>query len=160
MKHIQLGEGEYSLVLEEKIRECIPAGISYGIDDDGDKIAGIFLKQEIKKKDLYGDAISEVTWEATQNGLLGIEKIFLTMIFRDTENVDIGKMNFYFDLKDSFFRNNMVEWFTMIIDKNGVLGLCDGTVPTIMIDHIPLDIPKLIVVTSGITMTKGRAREG
>lgn len=153
MKHVQLGDGEYILTVEEKIRECIPAGIGYGIDDDGDKTAGIFLKQEIKDKDLYGDVWSEVTWEATQNGSLGIEEIFLHVIFRNDENADIGKMNFYFDLKDPFFRNNMTEWFTMIIDKNGVLGLCDGNEPTIMVNRVPLDIPKLIV------MTKGRIRK-
>ena len=149
MKHVQLGEGEYHLMLEEKIRDCIPAEIGYGIDNVGDMTAGIFVKQEIKKKSLYEDARSYVIWEATKNGLLGIEKIFLNMIFRDTENVDIGRMNFYFDLKDPFFGNNMTEWFTMIIDKNGVLGICDGVIPAIMVDNIPLDIPKLIVMTKG-----------
>ena len=154
MKHVQLGEGEYYLVIEEKMRECIPAGISYGIDDDGSKTAGIFVRQEIEEKSLYENAGSETTWEDTQNGLLGIDKIFLTIIFRNSENVDIGKMNFYFDLKDPIFRDNMVEWFTMIIGKNGTLGLCDGVVPTIMVDHVPLDLPRLIV------MTKGRVRGG
>jgi hypothetical protein len=149
MKHIQLGEGEYSLVIEEKIRECIPAGISYGIDNDGSKTAGVFVRQEIMEKGLYENAGSETIWEATQNGLLGIDKIFLTIIFRDNENVNIGKMNFYFDLEDHLFRDNMVEWFAMIIEKNGVLGLCDGVIPTIMVDHVPLDLPRLIVMTKG-----------
>lgn len=151
MKSIQLGDGEYILTMEEKIRGCIPAGIGCGIDDNGDKIAGIFVKQAIKNKDIYADAISEVVWEAIKNGSLGIDKIFLNMIFRDLENVEIGKMNFYFDLENPFFRDNMIEWFTMIIDKNGVLGMCDGVVPAIMIDHIPLDIPKLMVMTNGMT---------
>ena len=154
MKQIQLGEGEFCIFVEERIRQCIPAEIVYDIDDDGDKTAGIFVKQEIKEKNLYENAGTKVTWEAIQNGLLGIEQIFLTMIFSDPKNVDIRKMNFYFDMKDPFFRNNMIEWFTMIIDKNGVLGLCDGTIPTIMIDHIPLDMPMFIV------MTQGRVRKG
>jgi hypothetical protein len=151
MKHVQLGDGEYMLTVEEKIRGCIPAGISWGIDDNGDKIAGILVKQTIKNKDIYEDVISEVTWEAIKSGSLGIDKIFLNMIFRDLENVEIGKMNFYFDLKNPFFRDNMIEWFTMIIDKNGVLGMCDGVVPTIMIDHVPLDIPRLVVMTKCMT---------
>jgi hypothetical protein len=45
------------------------------------------------------------------------------------------------------------EELNTIIKKNGVLGLCDGVVPTIMVDHVPLDIPRLIV------MTKGRSRK-
>lgn len=149
MKSVQLGDGEYILTMEEKIRGCLPAGIGYGIDDNGDKTAGIFVKEEIENKDIYSDAISEVVWEAIKNGSLGIYKIFLNMIFRDLENVEIGKMSFYFDLENPFFRDNMIEWFTMIIGKNGVLGLCDGVMPTIMIDHIPLDIPKLVVMTKG-----------
>ncbi len=148
MKGTQLGDGEYSLMIEEKIRECIPSAIGYGIDDDGDKTAGIIVKQEIKKKNLYGNARSEAIWEAARNNGLGIERIFLNIIFRDDNNVYMGKMNFYFDLKDSS-RDDMIEWFKMIVEKNGLLGLCDGTEPSIMIDNIPLDVPKLIVITKG-----------
>ena len=151
MERIRLGNGEYSLMVEERIRECIPSVISHGVDDDGVRLAGINVKREIKNKDLYADASSETIWELAQDGIL-VDKIFLTMIFRDTENVEIERMHFYFDLKDSLFRDNMVEWFMLIIGKDGMLALCDDLEPSVTIDHIPLDIPKLIVETKGVIL--------
>lgn len=148
MKKIQLGDGEYYLMLEERLREYIPAEISYGIEDDGSKFAGIIIQQQIENKYLYGNANSTVIWEAAQNGM-NIEKIFLDMIFRDDESVKLGEMHFYFDIKDSNFRKHMIEWFTMIIEKNGIIGLFDNTDPSIMINNIPLDMPKLIIATKG-----------
>lgn len=149
MKSVQLGDGEYVLTIEEKIRGCVPAAIGYCTDECGEKIAGIVIKQGMKNKDLYKNADSKVYWEAAKNGLAGIEQIFLIMTFRDPESADVEKMNFYFDVKDSSFSSDMVEWFKMIIDRNGVLGLFDDSEPSIIVDAIPLDIPKLIVATRG-----------
>ncbi len=152
MERIQLGNTEYSLMVEERIRGCIPSVISHGFDDDdGKRIAGISIEQKIKNKDLYADASSETIWEIAQNGIL-VDKIFLTMIFRDPENVEIERMHFYFDLEDSLFMDNMVEWFMLIIGNNGMLALCDDVEPSILVDHIPLDIPKLIVDTEGVIL--------
>lgn len=150
MKHVQLGDGEYVLTVEEKMRECIPASIGYCIDEYGEKIAGIFIKQDIKNKDIYKDADSKVCWEVAKNGLAGIEKIFLIMVFIDSKSKKVEKMNFYFDLKDQSFSDNMSDWFKMIIDKHGILGLFDESEPFIMVDAIPLDIPRLIVMTKGM----------
>jgi hypothetical protein len=149
MKPVQLGDGEYVLTIEEKIRDCIPATIGYCTDECGKKIAGIIMKQCIKNKDLYEDADSKVYWEAAKNGLAGIEQIFLVMTFRDSKSKVFENMNFYFDLRDPSFSGNMVEWFKMIIERNGILELFDGSEPSIMVNTIPLDIPKLIVATGG-----------
>jgi hypothetical protein len=149
MKPVQLGDGEYILTVEEKIRDCIPATIGYCIDENNGKIAGIIMKQCIKNKYLYEDADSKVYWEAAKNGLAGIEQIFLVMTFVDSKSKVFEKMNFYFDLKDPSFSNHMLEWFEMIIEKNGILELFDGSEPSIMVDTIPLDLPKLIVATRG-----------
>lgn len=150
MQAIKLGDAEYFLTIEEKIRECIPSIISFSIKDDGSKMAGINVEQEIKKKPLYESGNSHATWEATKDGIL-IDKIFLTLIFKDDKNVDIEKMRFCFDMYDSLFRDNMVEWFTMIIDKH-MLGLCDGKEPSVIVNNIPLDIPKLMVETRGLIL--------
>ncbi len=151
MESIKLGDTEYFLTVEEKIRECIPSIISFSTEDDGSKTAGINMKREIKKKQLFESANSKATWEATKDGIL-IDKIFLTLIFKDDKNVDIDMMCFCFDMKDSLFRDNMVDWFTMIIEKDGLLGLCDGIIPSVNINNIPLDIPKLMVETKGIIL--------
>lgn len=151
MQAINLGDTEYFLAIEEKMKECIPSSIGFSIEDDGSKVAGINVKQEISKKHLYENANSHATWEATKNGIL-IDKIFLTLIFKDNEGIDIEKMCFCFDMNDSLFRNNMVEWFKMIIGKDGLLGLCDGVIPSVDIHSIPLDIPKLMVETKGIIL--------
>ncbi len=149
MKAVQLGDGEYTLTIEEKIRDCIPASIGYCTDGCGYKIAGIMIKQCMKNKDLYEDADSKVYWEAAKNGLAGVDEIFLIMTFKDPKSTTMEKMNFYFDLRDKSFSDNMVEWFAMIIEKNGVLGLFDESEATVIVDTIPLDIPKLIVATNG-----------
>jgi len=152
VERIQLGNSEYFLMVEERIRGCIPSVISHGFDDDdGTRIAGISVEREIKNKDLYSNASSETIWELAQDGIF-VDKIFLTMIFRDPENLEIERMHFYFDLDDSLFKDNMVEWFMLIISKNGMLALCDDVEPSILVDHIPLDIPKLIVETEGIIL--------
>lgn len=150
MQSIKLGDAEYFLTIEEKIRECIPSIISFSTEDDGSNTAGINVKQEIKKKSLYESGNSHATWEATKDGIL-IDKIFLTLIFKDDNNIDIENMHFCFDMYDSLFRDNMVEWFTMIIGKH-MLGLCDGKEPSVIVNNIPLDIPKLIVETKGVIL--------
>jgi hypothetical protein len=126
MKSVQLGDGEYILTIEEKMRDCVPATIGYCTDMYGEKIAGIIIGQGIKNKELYEDADSKVYWEAAKNGLAGIEKIFLIMTFRDSKSTNMEKMNFCFDLKDPSFSSNMINWFVMIIKKNGSLVLFDG----------------------------------
>jgi hypothetical protein len=147
MKPVQFGDGEYVLTIEEKIRDCIPATIGYCIDENNGKIAGIIMKQCIKNKYLYEYADSKVYWEAAKNGLAGMEQIFLVMTFMNSRSKIFEKMNFYFDLKDPSFSNCMVEWFKLIIEKNGILALFDGSEPSVMVNAIPLDIPKLIVAT-------------
>lgn len=149
MKPVQLGDSEYALAIEEKIRDCIPATIGYCTDEYGKKIAGINIVQGIKNKDFYEDADSKVCWEAAKNGLAGMEQIFLVMTFMDSKSKNVEKMKFYFDLKDPYFNGNMVDWFKMIIDNDGILVLFDGSEPSVMVNGIPLDMPKLIVATSG-----------
>jgi hypothetical protein len=149
MKPVQLGDSEYALAIEEKIRDCIPATIGHCTDEYGKKIAGINIVQGIKNKDFYEDADSQVCWEAAKNGLAGMEQIFLVMTFMDSKSKNVEKMKFNFDLKDPYFNSNMVDWFKMIIDNDGILVLFDGSEPSIMVKGIPLDMPKLIVATSG-----------
>lgn len=145
MKFFQLGDGEYLLTIEEKIRDSVRATISHCTDKDGEKIAGISLGQYIKNKDIFKDADSKICWEAAKDGSAGIEKIFLIMTFRDPSSNEVEKMNFYFDLNDPYFSVNMVEWFKMIIGKNGLLALFDGNEPSVLVYSVPLDMPKLIV---------------
>lgn len=110
----------------------------------------------MKNKILYGNAISEATWDISRDDILA-DKIFLTIVFKnpDNENIDTGKMNFYFDMKDPIFRENMVDWFKTIVDKDGKLYLCDGSLPSIEVNDVPLDIPKLMIRTKGVIMNVG-----
>lgn len=145
MKFFQLGDGEYLLTTEEKIRGSVRATIGQCIDNNGEKIAGIILEQRIKNKDMFKDADSKIRWEAAKDGSAGIEKIFLIMTFRDSNSNCVEEMNFYFDLNDPCFSDNMISWFKMIIGKNGLLALFDGDDPSVFVYSIPLDMPKLIV---------------
>lgn len=147
MRAIQLGDSEYLLKVEEMTRECVPAVIGISSDENEENIAGIIVKQYIKDKDLYTNADINVRWEAVRNGNIGIEKIFLVVTFVD-KYVDLGKMNFCFDLKDPFFREHMTEWFSMIIKKR-IIDICDGNLPSITLGNIPLDMPELIIMTGG-----------
>lgn len=141
MQFKQTGDTEYFLIVEEKIRECLPAKIGSGVDEDGKKIAGILLDKPLEDKQIYIDIDVKSQWEAANDPKHGIEKIFLHLDF-----VGIGKkLNFYFDLKDPYFRKNMISWFSLIILKNGVMGLCDGELPSVLVENVPLDMPKMMI---------------
>jgi hypothetical protein len=145
MKFFQLGSGEYLLTVEENIRCSVRATIGQCIDMNGEKIAGIILEHHIKNKDVFKDADSKICWEAAKDGSAGIEKIFLIITFRDNNSNYEGKMNFYFDLNDPYFSDNMIDWFKLIIGKNGLLALFDGEEPSVFLHSVPLDMPKLII---------------
>jgi len=57
MEFRQTGDSEYSLLMEEKIIECIPADYGVGTTpDDKRRFAAIILKDPLKDKELYENA--------------------------------------------------------------------------------------------------------
>lgn len=145
MKFVDKNPGEYMLTIEEKIRECVSAIYGYGTDNDGEKIAGIIVEKPIENKELYIGIDTKSNWEAAYDPIYGIEKIFLNMNF-----IKIKKtMNFYFDLKDHYSIGSMYDWLRLIIKNNGKMAICDGILPSIMVEGVPLDIPTLILTAKG-----------
>lgn len=141
MKFVDKNPGEYMLTIEEKIRECLPAMYGYGTSNNGEKIAGIIVDEPIENKGSYIDIDAKSYWEAAYDPIYGIEKIFLTINFMDIKKT----MNFYFDLKDHYSMGSMYDWLRLIIKNNGTMAICDGILPSIMIENVPLDVPALIL---------------
>ncbi len=137
----QTGDSEYSLLMEEKIRECIPADYGVGTTPDGKRrFAAIILKDPLKDKGLYENVDIKSRWEAAHFRVIGMEKVFLELDFGNGR-----KLNFYINLFDPNFITIRELWFSLIIDTNGMIAISDRREPSIIADCIPIDVPKLIL---------------
>lgn len=140
MEFRQIGDAEYSLIIEEKIRGCIPADYGVGITQDSKyRFAVIILKEYLKDKELYENADIETKWDAAHIRNIGLEKVFLNVNFGEERS-----LKFYIDLYNSNFIPIKELWFSLIIE-NGMIAISDKREPSIIATNVPIDIPKLIL---------------
>lgn len=139
MEFRQAGDSEYSLIMEEKIRECIPTDYGVGTAPDGKRFAAIILKDHLKDKELYENADVKSRWEAAHFRIIGMEKVFLELDFGS------GRiLKFYINLFDPNFITIRELWFSLIIE-NGMIAISDRREPSIIADSVPVDVPKFIL---------------
>ena len=140
MEFRQAGDSEYSLIMEEKIRECIPTDYGVGTAPDGKRFAAIILKDPLEDKGLYENADIKSRWEVAHFRIIGIEKVFLKLDFGS------GRiLKFYINLFDLNFITIRELWFSLIIETNGMIAISDRREPSIIADGIPVDVPKFIL---------------
>ncbi len=137
----QTGDSEYTLIMEENMRDCILADYGVGTSPDGkNRFAAIILKEHLKDKSLYENADIKSRWEVAHSRIIGMEKVFLELNFNNG-----NKLKFYINLLDPNFISIRELWFSLIIDTNGMIAISDRTEPSIIADNIPIDVPKLIL---------------
>ena len=141
MEFRRTGDAEYSLIMEEKIRECLPTDYSVGIAPGGKhRFAAIILREPLKDKELYENVDIKSRWEAAYFRITGMEKVFLELNFGDKRS-----LKFYINLYDPNFIAIKDLWFSLIIETNGMIAISDKREPSIIATDIPIDVPKLIL---------------
>ena len=140
MEFRQAGDTEYGLIMEEKIRESLPADYGVGMAPDGSRFAAIILREPLKDKKLYENADIKSRWEAAHFRIIGMEKVFLELNFGGERS-----LKFYIDLYDPNFIVIKDLWFSLIIETNGMIAISDKREPSIIATDIPIDVPKLIL---------------
>lgn len=134
---------EYDVIIDEKIKECLPAKYGVGMTPDGKRsFAAIMLKEHLKNKELYQDADIKSWWEAAHDKNRGLEKVFLTMNFGERGE---RSLKFYIDLYDLDFAIIRDLWFGLIIETDCMIAMSDKREPSIIATNVPLDIPKFIL---------------
>lgn len=152
MKFRKTDDNEYDYIIRQKIKECTSAEYSIGVvpgDTDVDeKYAVVKLTKQLEDKIFYQDANIKSFWEAANDKSLGIEKVFLNINFKRGD--DSRDLKFYIDLYDFGFMPIKEKWFNLIIERDGVIIISDGNIPSIMTSNIPVDIPRLVILSDKI----------
>ena len=138
---MQTGDTEYILLMEEKIRECLPADFGVGVTQDGRyRFPAIILRESLRDKGLYENADIKTLWEAAHFRNIGMEKVFLNVNFSGERS-----LKFYINLYDPNFVMIKEVWFSLIIETNGMIAISDKREPSIIATNVPIDVPKLIL---------------
>lgn len=140
MEFRQIGDTEYSLIIEEKIRECEYANYCVGVSPDGKRFAAIVLREHLKDKELYENADIKIRWEAAHFRIIGMEKVFLELKFGSGER----SLKFYINLYDPNFITIKDLWFSLIIETR-MIAISDKGEPSIIATNVPIDVPKLVL---------------
>lgn len=149
MNYKKFGAGDYQLMKEEHLRECIPSDLGYALNkESGRREPAIVLRQPLKDKTILKFRDIYSSWIVAQE-FDKVEMLFLNIDFKAVEGKEAALIRVCIDK----FNHDVMDWLRLLISTEGELALNDslGDVRAIMVTGVPLDIPEAILKQSGST---------
>lgn len=150
MRYQPYGDGEYQLMIEEMIRECIPYDLGYTINKELGRQEPAIVLRQIMNKDALKDRDSLSSWAVPQSrGTVKMAFLNITFPWSALKEEIIIKICIHFS-------PDVIDWLKLLISTDGLLVLDDDTYQeniegrAVMVTGIPLDVPKAIVKLASI----------